>query len=1826
MRREAAVDVLPQQPCPVRAAHRVPGEFSFLSVAFILLGFTAMKLLFKRLFIACFLLALSGSVSAQVIISEIMANNTKTLADQDGDYSDWIEIQNTGASEVNLGGWFLSDSATDLTKWRFPAVILVPQANLVVFASGKNRAVPGAEIHTSFNLAANGEYLALVQPDGKTVASEFAPKYPAQYADISYGAFNGGLYYFQTPTPRAANGEGFISYVKETKFSHTRGFYDAPFVLNVTTDTTGAAIRYTTDGTPPSETNGVDYTGPLTIDRTSTLRFAAFKTGYRPSKVETQTYVFVDDVILQSPDGKPAPGWPTSWGANVVNYGMDPDVVNSPLYSGTIRDSLKSLPSFSVVMPLKDLFNSSTGIYANAGQDGAAWERQCSVELINPDGTKGFQINAGIRIRGGFSRSTGNPKHAFRFFFREEYGDTKLKYPLFGKSGTDTFDAIDLRTFQNYSWSFQGDPQGVFFRDQSSRDMQLAMGHQGERGNYYHLYINGVYWGLYNTCERPEASYGATYYGGNKEDYDVVKVEAGPFTINATDGNMVAWTQLYNLAKAGLTNNEAYFRTQGRNADGTVNPAYPNLVDTVNLIDYMLVIVYGGNLDAPISNFLGNQSPNNWYGIRNRTGTEGFRFFAHDAEHTLLDVNQNRVGPFPAGDSSVTKSSPQWIWQKMWANEEFRILCADRIHRHFFNGGVLTPESVRGLLAERTNQIYRAVVGESARWGDSKRAAPITQADWLRSVTNILNNYVPRRSGIVLNQLKAKNLYPAVTAPAFNQHGGNIDPGFPLTMSAPAGVIHFTVDGSDPRLVGGAVAPSARVYSGPVPLNESAQIKARVLSDAGWSALNEAGFTITRHFKDLMITEIMYNPSPDAGRGGDLFEFIELKNVGTEKLDLSGVHFTGGVDFTFALGTGLEPGAFAVLVSDQTAFASRYPSVRISGMYQGHLSNSGEKITLVHATGEVIASVDYRDSAPWPVAPDGAGFSLVPVNSNFNPDPGNPASWRSSSKPGGSPGADDVPSVASYAIVNEVSTHSDPIEIDAVELLNPTAQTADVSGWFLTDDRTQPKKFRIPAGTAIPAGGYKVFTEADFNRTPGVDPSFSFSSHGEQVFLFSADASGTLTGFSDGFSFGASANGVSFGRHTNSVGEIQYPAQVTKTLGAVNSGPRVGPVVINEIQYHPARSGDEFVELKNITSEPVKFYNPEHATNTWRLDGVGFEFPANFELPPNGMVVIIATDPASFRARYGVPASVSVLGPYPGSLQDNGELLQLVRPDNPDLMPDGKVVVPYIVVDEVRYNDTAPWPAGTAGAGASLERITSAAYGNDPFNWRASFGPPSPGVENSGNRAPSVNAGADQSIETRIFPASASVAGTASDDGLPRPPGALATKWSQVSGPGPVIFAAPGQLATTARFPGIGEYVLRLTASDGELKADDEVTVTITRASSQAMFVSTGSVWKYSDKGTDLGTAWRQAAFDDAAWASGKAQLGYGDGDEATVVGFGPDGNNKYPTTYFRHAFTVDDASAVTALKVRLLRDDGAVVYLNGTEVFRSNMPEGEILSATLASATVSGDDETVNFFERDMDPATLRTGANILAVEVHQIGGTSSDISFDLELSGLAQPSNLAPIVDAGPDLTAAPGVSAALNGNVTDDGLPIPPGKLSIGWSKVSGPGDVQFANANSAATTATFSTPGSYSLRLTASDGAASAQDDTIVTVTGESLAQWKAKHFTPAELADATISGDAADPDRDGHTNSQEFAAGTDPKDATSVLKALSAIRNADGVKIRFSAVAGKSYSVQYTEAIGAGRWQKVRDVDPPTVSEIVETTDTAAGGSSRYYRIVTPRQP
>jgi hypothetical protein len=1209
--------------------------------------------------------------------------------------------------------------------------------------------------------------------------------------------------FFSPATPGEVNTGGYIDQVADTRFDHDRGFYDAPFQLALSTPMSGASIIYTLDGSVPSPSHGTTYTAPITINKTTTIRAAGFKNGYLPTNIDTQTYIFLNDVITQSASnsnsGAPPAGWPASWGPNVTDYGMDPDVVNDPLYAATIKNDLKTIPTLSIVTDLGNLFGSN-GLYSNPSGSGIAWERPASLELINPDGSKGFQIDFGLRLRGGFSRSTSNPKHGLRVLLRSEYGSSTLDYPLFkSMDGSGTNRGFDLRTFENYSWSF--DPSGngtnpagsrfVGLRDQWSRDTQHDMGWNAERGDMYHLYIDGQYWGVYNTAERPEADYASTYYGGNTSDYDVIKVDPqSGYTILATDGNQTGWTQFWNLsnqvhsaADAGQDTNALYQQLQGNNPDGTRNPAYPVYLDAKNLVDYMLLTYYTGNLDAPISNFLGNSSPNNFYAIWNHTTQAmGFQFFAHDSEHTLIDANANRLGPFPAG-SDYSKSNPQWIFQQLLYNPDFRQLVADQIHKNFFNGGPLTTAANIARFNKRRDEINRAIVPESARWGDAKTGgAPYTYttnsnnlANWQNNINLVINNFFNPRNAIVLAQFRNQamgdgtvgfTLYPSVTAPEFvEKFGGTISPGFVAHLNnATGGTIYYTLDGSDPRLPGGNLRPGVLVYnpSTGIPLSATTRVMARVRAGSTWSAITDATF-VASDPPPVRVTEIMYHPAdPAAGSAytASDFEYIEVQNISAQPLNLKNFAFTNGVSFTFGDLT-LDPGARTVVVANVAAFQSRYGMlIPIAGQFTGSLDNGGEKITLSGPLGETIQSFSYKDT--WQKQTDGEGFSLVAVDPNqalglFDSKLG----WRASDTNGGDPGSNVAPVVAPDSVViNELAAKVASPGTTWLELRNTTNAAIDLSGWFLSNDASDLKKYQFPAGTFIAANGYLVLDEQTSYGLTGNAAAltpFTFDGDGNNtVILSQADATGTLLGYRQYQDYGASDAGQTLGRVVKSSGDTDFAIQKSATPNADNAGPVVGPVVINEVMYGPiAGFGGtsfpnpnlEYIELRNVTNQDVPLYDPANPANTWRLSGgVNFTFPQNLSIPAYGYVILTNLLPADFRARYpSVPVAVQVLGPVSGFLDNAGESFRIQRPGAPETGPSG-VTVPYVTVDELSYDNKTPWPTTPNESGPSLIRKSPVIFGDDATDWQASpSNGGSPGRDNLPNASPVVDAGADAS-------------------------------------------------------------------------------------------------------------------------------------------------------------------------------------------------------------------------------------------------------------------------------------------------------------------------------------------------------------------------------------------------------------------------------------------------------------------------------------------------
>lgn len=779
-----------------------------------------------------------------LIINEFMADNNDAFADPDAsedEYDDWIEIYNRSSVPRDLGGMYLTDNLKRPKKWQIPEGVTAEAYGYVVFWADDQG--EQGELHTNFKLSADGEEIGLFDSDGVTLIDSVV--FGKQYRNMSYGRFpdNSSQWnLFADATPGRCNCQGYEGAIADVEFSADGGIYSGSseaFDVSLACETAGAVIRYTTDFTEPTETS-TEYTGPIHIDSTTCLRAAAFKTGWYCAKPVSRTYVFLDDVMSQST--APA-GFPTSWGSNVVDYQVDPDVVNDPAYSSTFKDDLKTIPSVCIVIPNDAFFGAASGIYANATQRGDAWERMASIEVINPVTDHYYQANAGLRAHGGVGRSPSVAKHSLRILFKSLYGPSKMEFPLFEDCEVESFDQLVLRATWNYSWVGDstycngiGTASAQYMREMYGHDTIRDMGGLQGAGRHVHLYINGLYWGLYILVERPDESFASEHLGGSKSDYDVIKTDSqyttGSSVIEVVSGDIEVWDQLYALAAGDLSGPENYAAIQ-------------DYVNIPALIDYMLMIYHVGSRDAPVY-LCNDRAPRNFYAIRKRQEGEGFVFLPWDVEWSLENETWDRVN---VSAYSSGYENPAYLMTRLRVNEEFCMQIADRIHEHYFNDGVLTEAKTIARYLQRSMDIDRAIIGESARWGDTLRATPYTRnAEWAAERNRLIHTYFPARDEIVLSQLRTAGFYPNTAAPVFHingtyQHGGTVSSGAVFSITAPAGTVWYTVDGSDPRLTGGGVnTTSATAYTGPVIFSETTQVKARVLNGSSWSALNAATY------------------------------------------------------------------------------------------------------------------------------------------------------------------------------------------------------------------------------------------------------------------------------------------------------------------------------------------------------------------------------------------------------------------------------------------------------------------------------------------------------------------------------------------------------------------------------------------------------------------------------------------------------------------------------------------------------------------------------------------------------------------------------------------------------------------------------------------------------------------------------------------------------------------------------------------------------------------------------------------------------------------------
>ena len=935
------------------------------------------------------------------------------------EFSDWLELHNTAPTPVDVSGWSLTDNAANPPKWRFPTNTTIPGYGfLVLLCDDREEANPPAGpatyLHTSFKLDSDGGYIGIYDEAGEVIDSLVS--YPEQDSFCSYGrspANPSQFAFLSTASPGATNfGSVYTNRAGSVRFTDALGtnlpgglYRTSSLALYLQPENSGESVRYTRDGTEPSEWNGLAYTNPLVItqpyDKTGiVVRARCLLPGSLPGKVKTYTY------ILRQP-------WPLTNTAVLCLTG-------DPKYDWYRPDGLLAISggTYPTNGNLIWLAN-GTHSYNWAIGDGSPFEREAHLEYYFPPGIyptnqEPLRTDIGIRIASSpYSRprlKLTNPqgtspwpnssieKPSFNLFFNGDFGPGKLDYNLFTNYTTREFEHLRLRAGKN-------DISNPFITDEYTRRLYLDMGQAGARGLFCSTYVNGIYRGLFNLCERFREQFFQTHFR-SELSWDVNYINTW------VSGDAVVFNQMLTALDQNLTL-PAYWQ------------AATNYVDIENAADYFLLNIYVAMWDWPGNNFCLARE-------RSSGPLRRFRFGMWDAEGGYGAI-ASRTTSYNTLTNDLLKTSSATlprIFRRLSTSPEFRLFFADRINHHMFNGGALDERDPDGAGPLKHWQQAKfgellTEAGELVKYS-SGQALKVTPFNNWWSVTNGRRTYLlgdaPGR-----RQFRDSGFWPLTEPPVFSQHGGQVPPGYQLTITSyvaavgQTAAIFFTLDGSDPRQVGGALNPAAQRYTNAIPIPDVATVKARARNNTTqeWGPLTAATFApnaVPASAGNLVIAEIMYHPPnataaeiADGYDNADDFEFARLRNIGSTPINLLSVRFADGItfDFTASPVRYLTPGADILVVANRAAFQTRYgPGLNglIAGEYGGSLANGGERLFLIDALGTTIRDFSYADALPWPPEADGDGPSLILMDATSNPDHGDPANWTVSAIPGGMPG------------------------------------------------------------------------------------------------------------------------------------------------------------------------------------------------------------------------------------------------------------------------------------------------------------------------------------------------------------------------------------------------------------------------------------------------------------------------------------------------------------------------------------------------------------------------------------------------------------------------------------------------------------------------------------------------------------------------------------------------------------------------------------------------------------------------------------------------------
>jgi len=1649
--------------------------------------------------------------------------------------TDWVEIKNISDAPVNVLGWSLADAENASSRWTLPNRTLPPGECLLIYCGGEARLNGGTgAIHAPFKLSREGEYLALSNPAAEIVDS-VGKAYPRQDLFHSYGRVGAGgeWAHMPNPTPGAPNQGPYLwAMVAKPLVRPEAGFHAGPVSVQIACFTPGAEIRYTTDGSEPTLGSGARYLGEFLLTQSAVVRARAFHAEWVPSDCATRTFLINEPAEMAS--------------LPVLSIAGDPrKSIYGPEGIFAVQGGFFNADEAWVPDSLDD--------YHMAFNHGEAGERPVSVEFIGWNGEPHQQLDAGVRLAastwsrprmklidleaGAWTNSWQN-KPSMSLFFRDRYGPETLNFKAFPQADYAEFEHLRLRAGKN-------DWLNPFVRDETARRLYNQMGQHTSHGILANVFVNGMFKSYFNLAERLREPFFQQRHGSGNS-WDVMHVG------EILDGDSLKFYQDVEFVRMGDLAEVASYEEATRR------------FDVVNLADYLILNAYMAMWDWPNNNF---------YNYRERVAEGKWRFAVWDAEGAM-GLYTTKAADYNTFTSDLSWNESQGfnalrtlplLFTQFARSLEFRTLFADRLQRHLFNGGALTSTNILRTYGDLKTQLDPILI----------------RVTKLPAHMAYVENWVAERPAHLLAHCAQRGLWTGVQAPSFSVPPGEVEAGTAvgIGLASESGAIYYTTDGSDPRAQGGGVAGQA--YDSPIVVARTQTVKARTLQGETWSPLAEAVYSIGAPAR-LVLTEIHYAPAPMDDTAGRDLEFVEIHNPDDRPAKLEGVSFTAGIQFEFAADAELEPGGYLVLASNMEAFQRRYPGVAAHGAYSGQLDNAGERLTLSRGGSETLFTTRYRVESPWPASALGGGHSLVP--SGASADAQEAAHWRASSELHGSPGRRDPDPALPSVAINEIACRVTGQNPWFVELINFGDTAVDIGGWSFSDDVATPGKVRIRDGLWIPAKGHYGLDVGVL--TPGARNLLKIAGGG-RLHLFSKLPGGEPGPLVSEVSFGAFEENVAQGFSPAPEDAAFFGPLARPTPGGANAPHTRPPIVISEIHLAPAPGEHQFIELHNASGVEQPLFDPQNPDATWRVDGVGFAFPTGVVLSPGEHVLVTPEPPSRFRLKYGVAPHIRIFGPWPGALQRGGERLRLEKPVSLADQVSAFVHLESFLPQEGRGWDPRAWSEGF-----SLQRKSGSAPAGMPENWFAAG--LTPGFSNGDNRGGInlVRLASPTQGTAALFGETLQV--EAQVDNVW---GALSRLVILKDGVELKSFTNPPfSLNWTPDKPGTAKFEAIAHFDNGVAGASATASVSVSPfLKEHVALVARQAEWRYQDNGEEPPADWVLEGYDDSTWSMGAAELGYGENDEATVLSFGDDPLNKRLSYFFRRQFTAPDPRDLTDIEGLIWLDDGAVIYLNGEELLRLNMPEGAIQNGTHASTNVEGT-EPIPF---TLPSGRLKAGVNTLAVRVHQVQPASGDLSFALSL-GSIHFRGLPEILLEPEDVAVELGDTAVFRAAAFGPGVATRWHRQGVGPLDATGP-ELRVENVSE-------EDFGVYWLEASNRHGTSKSRAATLglLPFDGDSDGvpdHWERLHgLNPGDPSDAQ-----ADTDDDGISNLEEFLRGLNPRQPDLFLSPTVA-RDGEGrdmLRIKFWVPANRTAVVLSSEALEAPDWSPTREITPSPAGRQVE---------------------